>query len=169
MYYVGLDIHKKNTQACVLDANGRPVCNERIKTDIVDIGHFFERMEAKDNELKVVMEATGFYFWIYDAIAARKHDVTVVHPSESKPMMKRAKNDQNDAYMLAKLLRSGSLDGIYVPSEEVREMRELTRHRESLVRKKGDLKREVLARLLQKGIKVPGEFRTNSRRSTSPG
>lgn len=40
-------------------------------------------------------------------------------------------------------------------------MRELTRHRESLVRKKGDLKREVLAHLLQKGVKVPDEHRTN--------
>ena len=138
------------------------VCNERIRTDVSDIGHWFERMETKTNELKVVMEATGFYFWIFDAVEKRDHDVKVVHPTETKSMMKkRSKNDKNDAYMLAELLRLGGLDGIYVPSLEVREMRELTRHRDSLVRKRGDLKREVLAHLLQKGIKVPYEFRTN--------
>ena len=40
-------------------------------------------------------------------------------------------------------------------------MRDLTRHRESLVRKRSDLKREVLASLDQKGVKLPEEFRTN--------
>jgi transposase len=75
-------------------------------------------------------------------------------------MRARSKNDRNDAYMLAEVLRSRCLDGIYVPSKDVRDMRELTRHRESLVRKKGDLRREVLAHLLQKGIKVPEELRT---------
>ena len=44
-----------------MDANGRLVCNERIRTDVRDIGHFFERIGTNDNELKVVMEATGFY------------------------------------------------------------------------------------------------------------
>lgn len=162
MYYMGLDIHKKDTQACVLDANGKLVCNDRIRTDVTDIGHFFERIEMKDDELKVVMEATGFYFWIYDAVVSRGHDVKVVHPSAAKPMMvARSKTDKNDAYMLAKLLRSGSLDGIYVPSSDVRRMRDLTRHRDSLVRKRGDLKREILSHLLQKGVKVPDEFRSN--------
>lgn len=144
-----------------MDANGRLVCNERIRTDVRDIGHFFERIGTND-ELKVVMEATGFYFWIYDVVKEREHDVIVVHPSATKPLMvSRSKTDKNDAYMLAKLLRSGSLESIYVPSSEVREPRELTRHRESLVRKKGDLKREVLAHLLQKGVKVLGEYHTN--------
>jgi len=162
MYYIGMDIHKKDTQICVLDANGKMVCNERIPTDVRDIGRFFERMETKTNELKVVMEATGFYFWIFDAVEKRDHEVMVVHPTEAKALMKkRSKTDKNDAYQLAELLRLGGLDGIYVPSLEVREMRELTRHRGSLVRKRGDLKREVLAHLLQKGIKVPYEFRTN--------
>ncbi len=116
----------------------------------------------KDKELKVVMEATGFYFWIYDCIVARGHDVKVVHPTETKSMMKkRSKNDKNDAYMLAELLRLGGLDGIYVPSSDVRGMRDLTRHRDSLVRKRGDLKREILSHLLQKGVKVSEELGSN--------
>ena len=163
MHYIGLDIHKKDIQACVLDENGKFVLGERIRTDVVDIGHFFEKIERmNDDDLPVVIEATGFYFWIHDVIRDRNHDVKVVHPAAAKGMMKeRSKTDRNDAYMLARLLRMGELDGIYVPSKEVRDMREPTRHRESLVRKKGDLKREVLAHLLQKGVKVPAEHRTN--------
>ncbi len=41
MYYIGLDIHKKDTQACVLNEKGKFVHGERIRTDVVDIGHFF--------------------------------------------------------------------------------------------------------------------------------
>lgn len=145
-----------------MDAEGKLVCNERIKTDVRDIGRFFERMEAKDNKIKVTMEATGFYFWIYDVIKERKHDVTVVHPVGIKGRVKkRTKTDKNDAYMPARLLRLGELEGICVPSEEMRELRDLTRYRESPVRKKGDLKREIISSLDRHGVKMPAEFKTD--------
>lgn len=163
MYYIGLDIHKKDTQACVLNEKGKFVHGERIRTDVVDIGHFFEKIERmNDDDLSVVIEATGFYFWIYDVIAGRGHQVKVVHPNRAKALMKaRSKTDRNDAFMLAQLLQLGGLEGIYVPSKDVRELRDLTRHRESLVRKKGDLKREIIGSLDQHDIKVPAEFKTN--------
>lgn len=43
MKYIGLDIHKKDTQASVLDEKGKFVHGERIRTDVKDIGHFFEK------------------------------------------------------------------------------------------------------------------------------
>ena len=162
MKYIGLDIHKKDTQACVVDEKGKVILVKRVRTDVSDIGLLFKNIEEENEKLAVVMEATGFYFWIYDCIVARGHDVKVVHPTKVKPLMKaRSKTDKNDAFMLAELLRAGCLEGIYVPSVEIREMRDLTRHRESLVRKKGDLKREIVAALDQHGIKTPSEFRIN--------
>jgi len=163
MKYIGLDIHKKHTQACVRNEAGEILCEERIRTDADGMDRFFEKLESDPGEhLAVAMEATGFYFWIYDRIAARGHKVIVVHPGKAKPLMRaKAKNDRNDAAALSELLRSGCLEGIYVPPKEVREMRELTRHRESLVRKRGDLKREILSALMQLGIAVPEEFRSN--------
>lgn len=151
MKYIGLDIHKKDTQASVLDEKGKFVHGERIRTDVKDIGHFFEKIERmNDDDLSVVIEATGFYFWIYDVIVERGHQAKVVHPTRVKSLMRaRTKNDRNDALMLAELLRMGCLEGIYVPD------------RESLVRKKGDLKREIISALDQRGVKVPEEHRTN--------
>ena len=162
MKYIGLDIHKKDTQACVLDEKGKVILVKRVRTDVSDIGHLFGNIEAGNEKLAVVMEATGFYFWIYDLIVARGHDVKVVHPTKAKLLMKsKSKTDKNDAFMLADLLSIGRLEGIYVPSQEIRDMRDLTRHRESLAKKRGDLKREIIAALDQRGIKVPSEFRTN--------
>lgn len=81
----------------------------------------------------------------------------------------RSKTDVNEAFMLAELLRARCLEGIHVPSLEIRKMRDLTRHRESLVRKKESLKREMIAALDQHGLKVPSEFRTNLPRNTKIG
>lgn len=39
MKYIGLDIHKKDTQACVLDDKGKVILVKRIRTDVSDIGH----------------------------------------------------------------------------------------------------------------------------------
>lgn len=71
MKYIGLDIHKKDTQACVLDEKGKVILVKRVRTDVYDIGHLFGMIEAGDEKLAVVIEATGFYFWIYDLIVAR--------------------------------------------------------------------------------------------------
>lgn len=145
-----------------MDENGKVILVKRVRTDVSDIGHLFGIIEERNDKLAVVMEATGFYFWIYDCIVARGHDVIVVHPTKAKEMMKSmSKTDKNDAFILAELLCFDRLKGIYVPSLEIREMRDLTRHRESLARKKGDAKRETIAALDQRGLKVPSEFRTN--------
>jgi len=96
MYYIGLDIHKKNAQACVKDEKGNIVSNDRSLSDLSAINCFLDRLG--EAEVKVVMEATGFYFWIYDAIVSRRHDAKVVHPVKVKPLMRaRSKNDKNDA------------------------------------------------------------------------
>jgi hypothetical protein len=47
------------------------VCNDRLPTDVTNIGRFFERIGTKDNELMVAVEAAGFYFWISGCIVTR--------------------------------------------------------------------------------------------------
>jgi transposase len=138
---------------------GKVILIKRVRTDVLDIGRLFEMIEADEKDLSEVMEATGFCFWIHDLIVTWGHDVVVVHPSKAKDMMKSmSKTDKNDAFMLADLL-----NGIYVPSVEIREMRNLTRHRESLVWKKGDLEWEIITALDLRSLKlkVPSDFRTN--------
>ena len=68
MNYIGPDIHKKNTQACVMDENGKVIVNERFLSDVRAINSFLDRLGG--TEAKIVMEATGFYQYIYDAIEA---------------------------------------------------------------------------------------------------
>lgn len=66
MYYTGLDIHEKNTQACVKDEAGKIIVIEQFISEVVAIEKFLDRLGAV--EAKVVMDATGFYEYIYDTI-----------------------------------------------------------------------------------------------------
>jgi len=159
MYYIGLDIHKKNTQACVKDETGRVIVNERFLSDIRSIDSFFDRLG--EAEVKVVMEATGFYEYIYDAIESRGLNVVLAHPLKLRALTAgRAKNDENDAEMLAELLRINAVPASYVPPKEIRELRELTRHRSSLVAEATALKNKVHAELARKGTRAPDGIRT---------
>ena len=47
MKYIGLDIHKKDTQACVLDEKGKVILVKR-GTVVSEIGHFFGIIEVGD-------------------------------------------------------------------------------------------------------------------------
>ncbi len=130
--YIGLDIHKKNTQACVKDENGKNIVNERFLCDVKAINAFLDRLGSA--EARVVMAATGFYLYIYETIEARGFDVVLAHPLKLKAMTAgRAKNDRNDAEMLAELLRINAVPRSYVPPKEVRELRDRTRHHSPLV------------------------------------
>lgn len=56
--------------ACVLDEKGKVILVKRVRTDVSDIGHLFKMIESGEEKLAVVMEATGFNFWICDFIVA---------------------------------------------------------------------------------------------------
>jgi len=112
-------------------------------------------------EVKVVMEATGFYEFIYDVIESRGVDVVLAHPLKLKALTAgRAKNDRNDAEMLAELLRIDAVPTSYVPPKDVRALRELTRHRTSLVVESTTLKNKIHAELARRGTRPPTEIRS---------
>lgn len=158
MYYIGLDIHKKNTQACVKDEQGKTITNERFLSDAGAINAFLNRLG--DVRAKVVMEATGFYQYIYDVIESRGYIVVLANPLRLQALTAgRTKNDENDAETLAELLRINAVPQSFVPPKEIRDLRELTRHRSSLVAESTSLKNKIHAELDRKGTKPPAGMR----------
>lgn len=161
MNYIGLDIHKKSTQACVKNDKGEVVMNVRFLSDSKEINEFLDKIEPF-GAASIVMEATGFCMYIYDIIEARGYDVKVAHPLKVKALTAgRAKTDKNDAEMLAELLRLNAIPESYIPPKELRELRELTRFRQSLVWSSGAVKNQIHAILAMRGIKVPPTLRSS--------
>src|SRR5512135_609848 len=84
--------------------------------------------------LPLVLEATYGWYGAADALAAAGAEVHLAHPLGVKAFSyRRVKNDVRDAADLADLLRMGRLPEAWIAPPEVRELRELVRHRAKLV------------------------------------
>lgn len=84
----------------------------------------------------VAIEATYAWYWAVDVLLAAGCDVHLAHPYGMRALRKRkrVKSDPADAYELANLLRLGSLPESSIAPPELRELRELVRHRRQLVK-----------------------------------
>lgn len=81
----------------------------------------------------VVMESTGVYWKpVWNVLEAFDFELLLANAHHIKNLPGR-KTDMKDAEWIAKLLRSGLIEGSFVPSQETRDLRDLTRYRKKLV------------------------------------
>src|SRR3712207_5097058 len=81
----------------------------------------------------VAIESTGVYWRPVFNILEGSMEVMLVNACDAK-RYKARKTDVINAEWLADLLRHGLLQPSFIPPRHIRELRELTRYRESLIR-----------------------------------
>jgi transposase len=127
----GIDVHAKMLVACLLRANGeKEIRTFSTMTDsLLNLRDWLQ--EA--NCTHVAIESTGVYWKPVFNILEDALKVILINPEHARALRGR-KTDVKDAEWLADLLRHGLLKPSFIPPPEIRELRELTRYRESLVR-----------------------------------
>lgn len=151
IYHIGLDQHKDFSQLAVVDSAGAVKENTRVINTNDHIREFF--LDIPKTSI-VTMEATGNWYWLYDLLEDIGLKVKLAHPRKVRLIAEAAiKTDKIDCETLAHLERINYLPESYVPSKEIRELRELMRHRSSLVWIKSSLKNKVHALLSKRGLK----------------
>src|SRR5919109_419108 len=130
----GLDVHKRTITACVLKWLGSDWQKEirqfgTMTKDLLGLSDFLVR----EGCTAVAMESTGVYSKPVNNILEGQFELLVVNAQHLKAVPGR-KSDVRDAEWIAELLAHGLLRGSFVPPPSVRELRELTRYRTSLVR-----------------------------------
>ena len=112
---------------------------------------------------KCVYEAGGLGFWIQEQFQARGVETIVVSPVDvpTKGKERIRKNNRVDARKLARGLRSGDLEGIYVPSPQAQQDRTLVRMRANLVKKQTRVKNQTKAMLAFYGVVLPEDICDN--------
>jgi transposase len=129
----GLDVHKRTITACVLKWLGG-----EWQKEIRQFGTMTKDLLALSDWLvgegctHVAMESTGVYWKPVYNILEGQLELLVVNAQHLKAVPGR-KTDVRDAEWIAELLAHGLLRGSFVPPPRVRELRELTRYRTSLV------------------------------------
>jgi transposase len=104
-------------------------------------------------ELRVALEATYGWEWLADLLESEGHELHLSHPLRTKAIAAaRVKTDAVDASTLAHLLRTDLLSEAYVAPRELRDLRDLLRHRIVLTRIRTALKNRVHALLARQRI-----------------
>ena len=130
----GLDVHEAFVVACrrLLGPDGRvesPV--RRFTTMTADLLALAEWL-AEVGVTHVALESTGVFWKPVWNLLEDRFTIVLVNPRDVKQVPGR-KTDVADAAWLAQLLQYGLLKSSFIPPEPIRDLRDLTRHRTSLL------------------------------------
>ena len=90
------------------------------------------------------MEATGNCHWLVDLLAEIGHELWVGDAAQIRASyVRQQKTDKRDAAHILKLLAEGRFPRIWMPSSEVRDLRQLLLHRYKLVTIRARVKNEL--------------------------
>ena len=130
----GLDIHKETVVACLISsAQGQPPQQEirTFRTMTAELWLLADWLQAAACT-HVAMESTGVYGRPVYTLREGLLTLLVVKAQHIKAVPGRTTEVQ-DAAWIAELLRHGLLRGSFMPAKPQRQLRELTRHRTTLV------------------------------------
>ena len=153
MNSVGIDLHRNRSHVAALADDGTKLLSRRIVNDSTT---FLELLGELEGESRVALEATYGWEWLAELLEDAGYELHLAHPLRTKAIASaRVKTDAVDAMTLAHLLRTDLLPEAYVAPRELRDLRELLRHRSALTRMRSALKCRVHAMLAKHGIITP--------------
>jgi transposase len=130
--YIGLDVHKHYLIALGVDEDLQVVLPAR-RVELAHLEWWMKKTLTKQDA--VVLEMTTNTWQLYDELVEYAGSVMVVHPPHVALITRsQVMNDKIAASILARLLAKGLLIGIWVPPQEVRELRGLVAQRQKMTR-----------------------------------
>jgi len=151
--HVGIDLHKMESQICVIDETGEVLAEQRIATRRQALEEALGRWPGS----QVLVEACNESEWVARHLESRGHTVVVADPNYT-PMYghrhKAYKTDRRDAWALA----SASAQGLFRRAHRTSEARRVVRAelvtREALVRTRSRYISVIRARLRGEGWRL---------------
>ena len=126
----GLDVHKETVVACIMGAG----IKKEIRTYLTVTNDLLRLKEWLQSSgiTHVAMESTGVYWKPVFNLLEDHFEVILVNARHVKNVPGR-KTDVRDSEWLCRLLRSGLVSGSFIPPRDIRELRDLTRHKRKLI------------------------------------
>jgi len=148
--YVGLDVHKRFIEVCILDAKGKIVFRGKSGCLRHEL-EAFARAHLKKTD-RVALEATTNTWAVVDVLRPFAAEVVVGNPLKTRAIAEaKVKTDKVDAEVLAQLLRCDYLPTVWQPDDRTQQLRGLLTHRAALMTQRSRAKNHIqclLARLL---------------------
>jgi transposase len=136
----GIDVHAKMLVACLLLGNGEKEIRtfSTMTDDLLRLRDWLLSKQCRH----VAIESTSVYWKPVFNILEDSLTVILINPEHAQALRGR-KTDVKDAEWLADLLRHGLLRPSFIPPVEIRELRELTRYRDSLIREQSGVANRI--------------------------
>lgn len=150
----GVDVHKASVCCCIsLKEDGRV---EKQKRRFDTTTGQLQAMAAWLKQWKVTtvaMEATGVYWKPVWNLLEEEFELLLVNPQHLKSIPGK-KTDFKDGERIADLLQHGLLRGSFVPTRPIRELRDLTRMRATLVQERSSVINRIEKTLEDPNLKL---------------
>ncbi len=150
MMIIGCDFHPSWQQVCWLDTETGETGERKLVHAEGDAERFYRQVPAP---ALIGMEATGNSHWFVDLLAEIGHELWVGDAAQIRASyVRQQKTDKRDAAHILKLLAEGRFPRIWMPSSEVRDLRQLLLHRYKLVIIRTRVKNELQHLCLNQGV-----------------
>lgn len=153
MPFAGLDVHKKEIEAVLLDEGGAVLLRNRFPSRRETLEKFARQHLS---HCRVALEATTNTWAVVGILTPLVAEVVVSNPLRTRAIASaKIKTDKVDALVLAQLLRSDYLPRVWTPDEPTRAMRQQASERATLSADRTRLKNRIHAVLHQRLIESP--------------
>jgi transposase len=155
-HYVGLDTSVKTTSVCILDQEGKIVCEDKAIThpdDLVDL----LKSRSDLNIERVGLEAGPLSQWLFDGLAKAGLPVICIETRHAKAFLKAQqvnKSDRNDARGIAQMMRVNLYQAVHIKTLESQKTRVLLRARKLLQEKAIAIENDIRGLLRNFGLKA---------------
>ncbi len=133
----GLDVHKQTIAVCLRLPGPSGERTQQVRTYGTTTAELLALRDwlAAHAVTHVAMESTGVYWKPVYYVLEDAFTLLVVNAAHMRNVPGR-KTDVQDCAWIAQLLEHGLLRGSFVPPEPIRELRDLTRYRKSLIQER---------------------------------
>jgi len=151
----GLDVHKESVSACIIfpDDKGEEQYDVKVFGTFTDDLMRLRDWLAEHNCPVVAMESTGVYWRPVHNVLEDSVDVVLANARDMHNVSGR-KTDIGDSKWIAGLLRHGLLKSSFIPPQDVRQWRDLTRLRKKYVHTVGDYRKRTHKLFESANIKI---------------
>jgi len=150
MNIIGCDFHSRFQQIAMLDSETGEVVERRLEHAGGEARGFYEGLRKP---ARIGMESTGYARWFERMLSEMGHQLWVGDAARIRSMaVRKQKTDQRDAQHILELLVSNRFPRIYLSSLADRDVWQLLRHRDKLVKWRTSIRNQLHALAMGEGI-----------------
>jgi transposase len=150
MAIIGCDWHTRYQVIAMLDTETGEMTTRQLEHENCEARRFYAELAEPS---LIGIEATGYTQWFERLMAELGHELWVGDPAEIRARaVRRQKTDTRDAEPLLELLLTKRFPRVWVPTPEERDVRQLLKHRDKLVKMRTSVQNQLHFLAMSQGV-----------------